>query len=63
MPRPDELITWCAARLAPYKVPGSVVFAAALPRTSVGKIAKARLRAQLRPAAPESPPHRPQEDS
>jgi acyl-coenzyme A synthetase/AMP-(fatty) acid ligase len=40
-----------------------VVFAAALPRTSVGKIAKARLRAQLRPASPESPPHRPQEDS
>ena len=58
-PRPDELIAWCAGRLAPYKVPGSVVFTAALPRTSVGKIAKARLRAQLRPAPallPASPP-------
>jgi len=62
-PRPDELIAWCAARLAPYKVPGSVVFTDALPRTSVGKIAKARLRTQLLPASPESPHTSPQEDA
>jgi crotonobetaine/carnitine-CoA ligase len=58
-PRPDELIAWCAGRLAPYKVPGSVVFTDALPRTSVGKIAKARLRAQLLPASP-APPESPE---
>ena len=62
-PRPEELIAWCAGRLAPYKVPGSVVFTDALPRTSVGKIAKARLRTQLLPSSPESPPTIPQEDA
>ena len=46
-PQPDELIAWCADRLAPYKVPGSVVFTDALPRTSVGKIAKSQLRLRL----------------
>ena len=62
-PRPDELIAWCAGGLAPYKVPGSVVFTDALPRTSVGKIAKARLRSQLLPASPASPRNSPQEDA
>jgi carnitine-CoA ligase len=42
-----ELIAWCAGRLAAYKVPGAVVFIDALPRTSVGKIAKAALRANV----------------
>lgn len=60
-PRPDELIAWCASRLAPYKVPGSVVFTDALPRTSVGKIAKNRLRTQLLSAVPELPHTSPQE--
>lgn len=54
-PRPEELIAWCADRLAPYKVPGSVLFTDALPRTSVGKVAKAQLRTQFLPAPPESP--------
>ena len=54
-PRPEELIAWCAARLAPYKVPGSVLFTDALPRTSVGKVAKAQLRTQFLPASPQSP--------
>jgi crotonobetaine/carnitine-CoA ligase len=65
-PQPDELIAWCAGRLAPFKVPGSVIFTDALPRTSVGKIAKARLRAQLLPtpaASPNSPPTSLQEDA
>jgi crotonobetaine/carnitine-CoA ligase len=60
-PRPDELIAWCADRLAPYKVPGSVVFTDALPRTSVGKIAKAQLRTQLLPSSSESTQTTPQE--
>lgn len=62
-PRPDELIAWCAGRLASYKVPGSVVFTDALPRTSVGKIAKAQLRTQFLPASPKSPHTCPQEDA
>jgi crotonobetaine/carnitine-CoA ligase len=65
-PRPDELIAWCAGRLAPFKVPGAVVFTDALPRTSVGKIAKARLRAQLlapSAASPDSPQTSLQEDA
>jgi carnitine-CoA ligase len=61
--RPDELIAWCASRLAPFKVPGSVVFTGALPRTSVGKIAKAQLRTQLLPASPASAQTSPQEDA
>ncbi|WP_331772845.1 AMP-binding protein (plasmid) [Embleya sp. NBC_00888] len=40
----DDLIGWCAERLSAFKVPGSVVFVDALPRTSVGKIRKADLR-------------------
>jgi len=61
-PDPAELIAWCAGRLAPYKVPGSVVFVDALPRTSVGKVAKAQLRTQLLSASPQSPPTVHQED-
>ncbi|MGW1838414.1 AMP-binding protein [Streptomyces sp. NPDC002067] len=39
-----ELIEWCAARLAPFKVPGCVEVVEGLPRTPVGKIRKALLR-------------------
>ncbi|MEU3714152.1 AMP-binding protein [Streptomyces catenulae] len=39
-----ELIEWCAARLAPFKVPGCVAVVEGLPRTSVGKIRKHLLR-------------------
>lgn len=42
---PEEIIDWCRDRLSAFKVPSSVVFADALPRTSVGKIRKAELRA------------------
>jgi crotonobetaine/carnitine-CoA ligase len=41
----DELLTWCAERLAPSKRPRDVVFCAELPRTSVGKIRKYLLAA------------------
>ena len=41
-----ELIAWCRANLAAYKVPRHVVFAE-LPKTSTGKIQKFVLRRQL----------------
>jgi len=34
----DELIAWCRAHMAAYKVPRQVVFMDALPRSGVGKI-------------------------
>lgn len=37
------LRAWCAARLAPYKVPARVVIHAELPRNSSGKVLKAQL--------------------
>ena len=39
--------THCAKRLAPFKVPDRIVFADALPRTSVGKIRKQVVRDRL----------------
>ena len=36
----EELITWCRQRLSGFKVPESVEFRDAFPRTSVGKIQK-----------------------
>ncbi len=47
-----ELIAYCRQRLAKFKVPDSVEFVDALPRTSVGKIRKHVLR---QPAAAPSP--------
>jgi acyl-coenzyme A synthetase/AMP-(fatty) acid ligase len=41
--RPDELRAWCAARLAPPKVPKAVGFAEALPRTRSGKLRRREL--------------------
>jgi carnitine-CoA ligase len=41
---PAELITWCEARLASYKVPRYLEYATALPRTPTGKIQKTPLR-------------------
>ncbi|MEQ8659357.1 MAG: AMP-binding protein, partial [Gammaproteobacteria bacterium] len=40
----DELIAWCREHLTGYKVPRSVVFATALPKTPVGKILRRELR-------------------
>ena len=39
----DELIDWCRARLAKFKVPASVRFVAEVPRNSLGKIQKQEL--------------------
>jgi fatty-acyl-CoA synthase/long-chain acyl-CoA synthetase len=51
VPRPGvsvtdrELIDWCAQRLAGYKKPRSVDFAAELPRSPAGKLLKREIRA------------------
>jgi len=39
-----QLLDWCAQHLSSFKVPSSVVFVDALPRTSVGKVRKTELR-------------------
>ncbi len=43
--RRDELVEWCARRLAPYKLPRDWRWVDALPRNAMGKV----LRHQLRP--------------
>jgi len=40
---PAELRAFCAARLAPYKVPKAVAFVARLPRTESGKLLRRKL--------------------
>lgn len=42
----DQLRTWCREHLAPYKVPGRIIFGQ-IPRTSTGKIQKFLLRARV----------------
>jgi crotonobetaine/carnitine-CoA ligase len=42
-----ELIDWCRQRLASFRVPERIEFRRELPRTSVGKIQKHLLRAEL----------------
>jgi O-succinylbenzoic acid--CoA ligase len=42
----DELVAFCAERLAKYKIPRNIEFAAALPRTAAGKLQRHRLRPQ-----------------
>ena len=41
----EELIDWCAARLARFKVPKSVRFVGEIPRNALGKVQKQQLRA------------------
>ncbi|MGZ3141985.1 AMP-binding protein [Lentzea chajnantorensis] len=43
----DEVVAHCAARLAKFKVPTSVEFAATLPHSPTGKLARAVLRRPL----------------
>ena len=43
-PSPEELIAWCAATLAKFKVPRYVRFVAEFPMTASGKIQKYKLR-------------------
>ena len=46
--REEQLIEHCAEQLAPFKVPSVVRLCGELPRTSVGKIDKERLRREAR---------------
>ncbi|MDA8360001.1 MAG: AMP-binding protein [Actinomycetota bacterium] len=48
---PDELRSWCAARLADYKVPRYVTVAPEVPLTPAGKVAKAELRRRFEAGA------------
>jgi len=43
----DELVAWCTARLARFKVPAAVRFVAEVPRNSLGKIQKQGLVAEV----------------
>ncbi len=43
----EEVIEFCQGKLARYKIPKSVVFVEALPRTAAGKVLKRELRAEL----------------
>jgi fatty-acyl-CoA synthase len=40
----EEIIDFCQGKLARYKIPKSVVFVEALPRTAAGKVLKRELR-------------------
>ncbi len=44
------IVDWCRERLASFRVPERVEFRSQLPRTSVGKIQKHLLRAELEEA-------------
>ncbi|MEM8861053.1 MAG: AMP-binding protein [Chloroflexota bacterium] len=43
----EEIIAFCREQLAAYKIPRKVVFGDELPRNSMGKVQKARLREQV----------------
>ena len=43
----DTVIDWCKERLAGFRVPERIEFRQKLPRTSVGKIQKHLLRAEM----------------
>lgn len=43
----DELLAWCAARLARFKVPRSIAFVAEIPRNGLGKVQKQELHAEV----------------
>ena len=43
----EELLDYCATRLAGYKKPKSVVFVDNLPKSNVGKILKRQIREEI----------------
>lgn len=43
----EELLIWCKARLAPYKLPSEIHFVPELPKTNFGKVRKSDLAAHL----------------
>lgn len=40
---PGELVSWCCASLAAYKVPTEIIFIEVIPNTEVGKILRRKL--------------------
>lgn len=46
---PEQLLAWCAERLASYKLPRYLEYATGLPRTPTGKVQKSELRAPRAP--------------
>jgi len=42
--QPEDVVAWCAERLAPFKTPRFVEFVAQMPKTPTSKIQKAKLR-------------------
>jgi long-chain acyl-CoA synthetase len=54
-PTAEELIAFARGRLAGYKLPRIVEFAAELPRTPSGKVLKRDLRERYAPAATPTP--------
>jgi fatty-acyl-CoA synthase len=42
----EEIIEFCQDKLAKYKIPKSVIFVDALPRTAAGKVLKRELRGE-----------------
>lgn len=51
----EAIIAFCRERLAAYKAPKEVLFVEAMPRNALGKIQKARLRAELCTGDPSAP--------
>lgn len=55
-PTPDELRTWCRARLAPFKLPEVVVYVDSLPVNELGKLPRRAvvelITSQVREVAP-----------
>jgi long-chain acyl-CoA synthetase len=51
----EDLREFCAARLAPYKVPESFVFRAGLPRNAIGKVVKKQLIREIEEEAQAEP--------
>ena len=51
---PEDLISFCNLRLAPYKAPKQIVFVAKLPYTSMGKVNKRELASLFAGAAADS---------
>ena len=41
----EEIVQYCATKLAKYKIPKTVEFLASLPKSGVGKILRKELRA------------------
>jgi len=52
---PEPLMAHCRARLAPYKCPRQIAFAAELPRNAMGKVRKDRIVERLRGNAASDP--------